>query len=101
MRWFGNALLVWAAMALIASPFYYQYKTRGHWRDSPMGWHLMSYMGVFAAVVTFAILNFALELPEWVRPLTWFMVGVVAWWRLLLLGAVQNKHRGDDHRNPR
>lgn len=94
MRTLGNTLLTVAAVALIAFPFCYQLATRGAWRKTQMGWHLMSYNGVIALVVTFALLNIALPLPEWVRPLTWFLVGVVGWWRLVLLFVVQ--YRPDD-----
>jgi len=99
VRTLGNALLAIAATALIAFPFCYHLTTRGSWRKSVMGWHLMSFMGVLGLVMTFAILNFAIELPEWVRPLTWFLVGAVAWWRLILLFVVQ--HRDDAPRKHR
>lgn len=96
MREFGNGLLVWAAVALVAFPFAYHLTTRGHWRDTAMGWHLMAYNAVMALVVSFAILNFAVHLPDWFRPLTWLMVGAVAWWRLILLFVVQHQETRDD-----
>lgn len=98
MRTLGNVLLAVAAVALIAFPFAYHLTTHGNWRKSSMGWHLMSHDAVFGLVITFAILNFVFELPSWVRPLTWFLVGVVAWWRLILLFVVQ--HRDDEPRKP-
>ena len=97
----GNALLAVAAVALIVFPFCYHLTTRGHWRDSVMGWHLMSFMGALGIVMTFAILNFAFELYDWVRPLAWLLVAGVAWWRLILLFVVQHQDTRDDDRNPR
>ena len=91
MRDLGNVLLVVAAVALIAFPFCYHLTTRGAWARSMMGWHLMSFMGVLGVVMTFAVLNFVFTLPTWVRPLTWALIGAVAWWRLVLLFVVQHR----------
>jgi len=100
VRTLGSVLLAVAAVALIAFPFCYHLTTRGSWRTSVMGWHLMSFMGVLGLVMTFAILNFAIDLPEWVRPLTWFLVGAVAWWRLVLLFVVQHRDDKPPKRRP-
>jgi hypothetical protein len=96
MRTLGHVLLALSAVALIAFPFCYHLTTRGHWRDTIMGWHLMSFMAVLGLVMTFALLNLVIELPGWVRPLTWLLVAGVAWWRLILLFVVQLRDDEDD-----
>ena len=96
MRALGHVLLALSAVALIAFPFCYHLTTRGHWRDTIMGWHLMSFMAVLGLVMTFALLNLAIDLPGWVRPLTWLLVGAVAWWRLILLFVVQLRDEPHD-----
>lgn len=89
MRTFGNALLLFAALALIASPFVYHWRSRGWWRATPMGWHLMTFMGVLCEVSIFAVANFVWDLPSWVRPVVWASIGVAGWWRLILVGTAE------------
>lgn len=89
MRALGNTLMLLAAMALILFPICYHLTTAGAWRKSPMGVHLMSFMGVLGMVMVFAVLNFVMDLPSWVRPFVWLCIAAVSWWRLVLLFVVQ------------
>lgn len=107
MKTLGDLLLLLAAGALIPFPLVYHSLTDGYWRRTAMGVHLMSFMGVLAVVMVFAVTNLfagyastvsctAPALNPWVRPLVWFMVAVVSWWRLVILIQVQNYDREDD-----
>lgn len=89
MRTAGNFLLGFAAVALIAAPFVYHWRTRGWWRDTTTGWHIMAFMGVLSEVTCFAVANLFFDLPSWVRPFVWASIGVVAWWRLILVGTAE------------
>ena len=89
MRALGTALMLVAAAALMLFPPCYHLTTRGAWRRSAMGVHLMSFMGVLGLVMCFAVANVVFDLPSWVRPLTWLLIAVVSWWRLILLFVVQ------------
>lgn len=90
MRTLGTFLMLTAAAALILFPPCYHLTTRGGWRRSVMGWHLMSFMGVLGLVMCFAVSNVVFELPSWIRPLVWLLIGIVSWWRLILLFVVQH-----------
>lgn len=89
----GSVLMLIAAAGLIPSPLAYQWRSKGVWRRHPLGWHLMAYMGVFAAVMVLAVVNTLRnglvpppsDLPLFVRALVWECVGIVAWWRLVVI----------------
>ena len=86
MRLLGTTFLLIAAVAFIASPLLYHFRSAGKWRNTSAGWHFMSYMGVMGLVMFLAISAIFLgPLPAWVRPAVWFAIAVVAWWRLVLL----------------
>lgn len=102
----GTALLFVAAGALIAFPFLYHWQTRGAWRDDSVGVHLMFFMGALGLVMVFAVANAvglilhpapavcanaASVLPGWVRPLVWFLIASVSWWRVAVLFQVQRE----------
>lgn len=107
MKELGDLLMLLAAGALIPFPIVYHYLTDGYWRKTAMGVHLMAFMGVLAVVMTFAVTNLVAgyvstvscttpALNPWVRPVVWFMVSVVSWWRLVMLIQVQHYDREDD-----
>lgn len=101
MKALSDFLLVVSAVALIAFPFAYHLITRGHWRDSVMGRHLMAFMAVLAFVMATALFAIAYDLPEWVRTVRWLLVAVVSWWRLILLFVVQMRdERSSDDQVP-
>ena len=86
MRILGTAFVLIAAVAFIASPLLYHFGSRGKWRNTKAGWHFMAYMGVMGLVMLLAVSAIFLgPLPAWVRPLVWFAIATVAWWRLVLL----------------
>lgn len=89
MRTLGTVLMMTAAVAFIATPVAYHFRSRGHWRDTSAGWHFMSYMGVFALVMVLAMPRalFDVDLPDWVRPVVWLLIAIVAWWRLVVVFA--------------
>jgi hypothetical protein len=91
MRLAGYVLVMVAAVAFIASPFAYHFKSRGAWRRHALGWHLMTYMAAFALamVVTVAnvvsIIAWRHPLPAWIGPPLWALIAFVAWWRLAII----------------
>jgi hypothetical protein len=95
MRPLGNVLLLVAAVALIAFPICYHVTTRGAWRGTRVGVHLMAFMGVLGMVMLFAIANFVFDLPDWVRPFAWLCIAVVSWWRVVLLFVIQHSESDD------
>lgn len=94
MQTLGTALMFAAAAALIIFPPLYHRRTRGRWRKSTFGIHLMSFMGVLGMVMGLAVLRvLGVDLPAWVRPLVWLAIGVVSWWRV---GVLIHETRGRD-----
>lgn len=99
MTTLGNALMLWAGTALILFAPCYHFATGGRWKNSAMGVHLMSFMGVLGLVMLLAVGNLMAGhgvaqnpgLPPWVRPLVWLLIGGVSWWRLVLLFVVLNE----------
>jgi drug/metabolite transporter (DMT)-like permease len=96
----GSALMLYSAVVLIASPICYWVWSRGDWRKTRAGRHLMAFMGGLALVMVLSVTSFVsvhlLErgpLPDWVRPLVWLIVGFIGTWRLALLW--QTRYRGD------
>ena len=90
----GNVLMLYAAVVLISSPVLYAWWSRGDWRLTPYGRHVMAFMGGLALVMCFAVLNLLIgPLPAWIRPVVWVIVSVVASWRLWLLW--RSRYRGE------
>lgn len=83
-----------AAVPLIAFPITYQITTRGAWRKSVMGRHLMAFMGALGAVMVLTVWGmFAGDLPRWIGPVAWLVIASVSWWRLLLLLSMQRNRK--------
>ena len=97
MKTLGDVLMLATSGALIPFPVVYHILTDGYWRRTAMGIHLMVFMAVLSEVMCWADANVLWgPLPEWIRPLLWFQIGVVSWWRLLILIQVQHYDREDD-----
>jgi hypothetical protein len=78
----------------------YAYWTRGHWRDSTMGWHLMAIASSEALV--FGLLSLAHLEPalavhawfRWVYLIAVATIGLVTLWRFIILWIVYHPRRG-------
>lgn len=98
MRILTTCLTLAAAAALLLFPFCYHFLTGGTWRrlgawrDTSAGVHVMCFMGVLGAVMGLVVARIVgVDLPEWVRPVVWGSIAVVAWWRLILLFVLQRR----------
>lgn len=96
----GNVLMLVSAAILIPCPPLYWWWSRGDWRQTEGGRHLMAFMSGLAIVMCFAVTNFVSlyilhkgPLPLWVRPVTWGIVAFIAGWRLRLLYV--SRYRGE------
>lgn len=96
----GTILMLASAAILIPCPPLYWWWSRGDWRETPGGRHLMAFMGGLAIVMVLAVANFVSvvllhrgPLPDWCRPLSWGIVLFIAAWRMLLLH--RTRYRGD------
>ena len=95
MKPLGDLLVLIASGAFIPFPFVYHFLTKGDWQKSTWGVHLMVFMAVIAEVMCFADANLLWgPLPPWIRPLMWFQIAVIGYWRLGLAFAAQ---REDDY----
>ena len=95
----GNVLMLYAAVVLISSPVLYAWWSRGDWRLTPYGRHVMAFMGGLALVMCFAVASLVMhttrhgDLPGTVRPIVWVIVSFIASWRLWLLW--RSRYRGE------
>jgi hypothetical protein len=84
LRVIGDGLIVWATIVGVASVVVH---ARVDWWSTPMGRHLMAYMGAYAAVLTLACVRMVLS-PSWwfdlIRLVTFVGVPIVMTWRLWL-----------------
>lgn len=86
MRTLGTVLMLYSAVVLIASPVLFVWWSRNDWRKTRGGRHVMAYMAGLALIMCFAVAGlFHGQLPHWVRPLVWAILGFIATWRLVLL----------------
>lgn len=82
------------ALTFVAS---YAWLTRGEWRASIMGRHVMTFMAVITIVSSLAVLAIFLG-REWpgrniIRGLAWSAVAACVWWRVALLYRVQRDNK--------
>jgi hypothetical protein len=82
----------------------YAWLTRGNWKHSLMGLHVMAFMIVILTVSSLAVatLFFGTEWPyrDYIRAGAWGMVAGVIWWRVVLLFRAQHRHRGGHGPHP-
>lgn len=67
------ALVAIAAVEAWAFVVLYHFRTQGHWRDSRLGRHLMSFVAVVAALLTLALVSRAWGPLAW---LVWVALGL-------------------------
>lgn len=99
MQAVGSALIVVSAVLAVAWCVTYHVVTGGHWRDSEMGWSLMTFCGVIAAVLTLSTVRLvAAHLghgdPVWFQALrlaVFVGVPVSILWRFRLLMHAQRE----------
>lgn len=72
MTWIEWARVVACALVIVAAGRFcirYHRKTKGHWRDTPYGVHMMLFTGAFVLYFGYAVLSLLLLPAEW-RPYT-------------------------------
>lgn len=91
----------WSNLAVIATflgalvfVVAYAWSTRGRWRATIMGKHIMIFMVVILTVTTLAVLSifFGTAWPhrDLIRTVAWGAVATVIWWRVVLLFRAQH-----------
>lgn len=97
--WVVSVLAVIATAQTLEWLVAYHRQTRGAWRDSEMGRHLMIFMAALASVFALATVRFITvdllghELPlwfEWLRLVDFLSIPIVLAWRRLLLARAQD-----------
>jgi amino acid transporter len=93
--------LAFVVLAFIAASVFmlrYQMRTRGHWRDTPYGVHLMVFSGACVAIFVYTMLSTTGVVPEFLRP--WFRsviflsMAFLFGWRTVLLRDAQRVKKG-------
>lgn len=72
------------------------YHLLADWRATRMGRHVMAFMAVCAATMTYVVASVLLGYPpgrDWARVLIYSSLGYVVWWRVVLLLQEQFKAR--------
>lgn len=69
--------------------------TQVPWRKSPMGRHIMGFMGALGSVVIYAIaINTGIvERNEAGRAVVWGLVAAVVWWRAVMFARIWYRSR--------
>lgn len=97
LRIAGNVLIHWAALVGVASVIVH---SRVRWWDSPMGRHLMAYMGVIAAVLVLSVIRIHIGDSWWfalLRLLVFVGVPIAMTQRLWLQIQAQRAERSQEH----
>ena len=88
----GDWLVIGSAVLAVACPVAFQWTTRGAWRDTAIGWHLMSFMLAIAAVLVQAAIRLVCDDflgvgdPVWfqrLRVAVFVSIPIVLAWRLV------------------
>jgi hypothetical protein len=99
----GNALLCVSTGLILACIVAYSFTTRGGWRDSEVGRHLMAFMASEGSILVLGVVRLITESlgwpdPDWfrgLRVLVFVTLPVVIAWRLrIILKAARGELRG-------
>lgn len=97
MRLFTDVAVLATFAGALAFVGMYARMTRGGWRASTMGRHVMVFMIVITIVSSLAVASifFGTAWPyrDLIRGLAWSAVAACIWWRVLLLRRAQRGHR--------
>lgn len=90
----ANAAVVATALGALVFVVLYAWTTRGAWRTTPMGKHVMTFTAVIFAVSSLAVASIVWG-TDWpyrnvIRTVAWSAVAFCLWWRVLLLYRVQH-----------
>jgi len=91
MRTLASLLQLYSAVVLIALPFLFHFWTRGDWRLTQGGRHVMEFMAGLAFVMCFAVGSLVWRLlghgllPAWVSALCWTVIAFVGTRRMRIL----------------
>ena len=99
-----NLLIVLGGMAIFGAwsafaSFILLFHVLADWRSSEMGRHIMSFMAVFAVILTYILVVFLVAdghpggARGWIRLATYGSVAVVGWWRVRILIRTQRESR--------
>lgn len=94
--WTDAAIIITALGALVFVVSY-AWKTRGAWRDSPVGLNVMAFMSSVLVVSTLAVAG-VIWGTDWpyrnvIRTAAWGLIAACIWWRVVILFRIQ--HRND------
>lgn len=97
-----DAAIIATALGALVFVISYAWVTRGGWKDSTMGRHVMTFMAAILIVCTLAVIGVVWG-TDWpnrniIRTAAWALIGACIWWRVALLYRVQ--HHGDDATRP-
>jgi hypothetical protein len=92
-----DAAIMLTALGALVFVVSYAWTTRGAWRHSVMGKHVMTFMSAILAVSILAVIGVVWG-TDWphrnaIRTAAWGLIGACIWWRVFLLYRVQ--HRSD------
>lgn len=92
MRWVEVVQVALIGVSLLSAVLFcvlYQVWTKGHWRDTKYGAHLMWFTGICALILLYAFLSRLGFIPHSWRPyagsVVYLSIAVLFPWRLLLL----------------
>jgi hypothetical protein len=93
-----DAAVFFTALGALVFVVSYAWTTRGAWRDSIMGKHVMSFMAAILAVCLLAVIGIIWG-TDWpyrnaIRSAAWATIGACIWWRVWLLIRVQHRDSG-------
>jgi hypothetical protein len=90
-----DAAVIFTALGALVFVVSYAWQTRGAWRDSIMGKHVMTFMAAILLVCLLAVAG-VIWGTDWpyrnaIRAGAWALVGGCIWWRVVLLFRVQHR----------
>jgi hypothetical protein len=90
----SNAAVMATFLGCLVFVIAYAWSTRGRWRTTIMGKHIMIFMVVILTVTSLAVMSiiFGTVWPhrDLIRTLAWGSIATVIWWRVLLLFRAQS-----------
>lgn len=90
-----DAAVILTTLGALVFVVAYGWKTRGGWRDSLMGKHVMAFMAAILTVCLLAVAGVVWG-TDWphrnaIRTAAWALIGGCIWWRVALLFRVQHR----------
>lgn len=93
----ANAAVIATALGALLFVASYAWTTRGAWRTTIMGKHVMTFMAAILLVSGLAVaaIIFGSDWPHRnvIRTAAWGLIAACIWWRVFLLYRVQHRDR--------